>query len=107
MVRSRAAEQRRTPKRGRDSGRGNFACVLECGGVPPLFDATEKPGTFVTVSICPKGLAFPLATYEFPVPRAIHHGGQASGTRRWESGKTRNFPRSGDKATLNNGICAK
>src|SRR5437868_11336755 len=36
---------------------GNFACVLECGGAPPLFDATEKPGTFVKVSTCTKRLA--------------------------------------------------
>jgi hypothetical protein len=28
-------------KRGRHCERSNFACVLDCGGAPPLFDATE------------------------------------------------------------------
>ena len=50
-----AAEHCRTPKRGRHSGRGNFSCVLECGGALPLFDATDKPGTFVTFLLVQNG----------------------------------------------------
>ena len=41
-VKSKAAQQCRTPKRGRDSNRIFLACVLECGGAPPLFKTHSK-----------------------------------------------------------------
>jgi hypothetical protein len=39
---SKAAQKRRTPKRGRPAQRAVHACVLECGGVPPLFKGDEN-----------------------------------------------------------------
>jgi hypothetical protein len=36
----KAVQQHRTPKRGRDFERTFLACVLECGGAPPLFITT-------------------------------------------------------------------
>jgi len=41
-VKSKAAQHCRTPKRGRDCEHTFLACVLECGGAPPLFMAHSK-----------------------------------------------------------------
>jgi hypothetical protein len=38
----KAAQQRRTPKRGAANRTTGNACALECGGVPPLLHIPEK-----------------------------------------------------------------
>ena len=45
--RPKAAEHCRTPKRGRHRERTRGACVLECGGAPPLFKRESRSSSFV------------------------------------------------------------
>ncbi len=48
----KAAKHCRTPKRGRDCERIFLACVLECGGAPPLLDSLSQLASSTSSSNC-------------------------------------------------------
>src|SRR5439155_11064607 len=48
----KAAKHCRTPKRSRDCERIFVACVLECGGTPPLLDSLSQLASSISSSNC-------------------------------------------------------
>src|SRR5438105_13658225 len=48
----KAAKHCRTPKRSRDCERIFLACVVECGGTPPLFDSLSQLASSISSSNC-------------------------------------------------------